>query len=211
MKGDGLMSNLTHGMSGLMPDPRLFRCGGVLSAAIALALAGTGCLELAGEDGEFETDESVGAVTLSEGFEVGTKTAFAAADVTLASGVWNLDDALLGSLANDVRTGTQSARIRNSGRLTMQFNRTTGAGTVTIGHASFGSDASGTWGLFSSVNSGSTWTQVGTSRSTTGGSLSTATFTVNVAGAIRFEIRKLDGGTNRINIDNIVITDFGGG
>jgi endonuclease G len=49
------------------------------------------------------------------------------------------------------------------------------------------------------------------SRSTTGGSFSTATFTVNLTGTIRFEIRKLDGGSNRINVDDIAITDFAGG
>jgi endonuclease G len=114
-------------------------------------------------------------------------------------------------LTTDVKTGAQSARMRNSGHVTMLFDRTTGAGTVTIHHASFGSDAGGTWGLFSSQNGGSTWAQVGTSRSTTGGSFSTATFTVNLAGTIRFEIRKLDGGANRINIDDITITDFSGG
>jgi endonuclease G len=92
----------------------------------------------------------------------------------------------------------------------MKFDRT-GAGTVTIHHASFGSDASGTWGLFESQNGGTTWTQVGTSRTTTGGSLATAAFTVNLAGTIRFDIRKLDGGANRIDVDDISITDFAGG
>jgi endonuclease G len=181
-----------------------------LCGFVVLALFATGCIDLA-DDAVPDTDESVSAVSTNEGFEVGSKTAFAAADVTLGSGVWNLDDALIGTLATDVKTGTQSSRVRNSGRVTMRFDRTTGAGTVTVHHASFGSDASGTWGLFSSVNGGSTWTQVGTSRSTAAGSFSTATFTVNVAGTIRFEIRKLDGGTNRINFDDIVITDFGGG
>ena len=158
-------------------------------------------------DDDAELGETADAVTLTEGFESGTKTAFAAADVTLSSGVWNMSDALIGNLASDVKTGTQSARIRNSGRVTMKFDRTTGAGTVTIHHASFGSDSSGTWGLFRSQDHGATFTQVGSSRSTTGGSFSTATFTVNLSGTIRFEIRKLDGGSNRINIDDIVITD----
>jgi endonuclease G len=95
----------------------------------------------------------------------------------------------------------------------MKFDRATGAGTVTIHHASFGSDASSTWGLFESQNGGTTWAQVGTSRTTTGGSFSAATFTVNLAGTIRFQIRKLDGSANRIDIDDLAITDFtsGGG
>jgi endonuclease G len=177
--------------------------------AVSIVLLAPGCVEPPGD--EPATDEAVAAVTTSEGFEAGTKTAYAAANVTLGSGTWNLNDALIGTLTTDVKTGAQSARMRNSGHVTMLFDRTTGAGTVTIHHASFGSDAGGTWGLFSSQNGGSTWAQVGTSRSTTGGSFSTATFTVNLAGTIRFEIRKLDGGANRINIDDITITDFSGG
>src|SRR4051812_48135147 len=104
----------------------------VLSSLLALA---AGCVE-----GYPETDEAASAVSLAEGFESGTKTAYAVADVTLDSGVWTLDEALVGNLSTDVKTGTKSARIRNSGRLSMRFDRSTGAGTVTLHHASFGSD-----------------------------------------------------------------------
>ncbi|HEX3758039.1 MAG TPA: DNA/RNA non-specific endonuclease [Kofleriaceae bacterium] len=181
--------------------------GLVVSSAI---VAATGCatgMPGGDDDGSVEVAP---AATLSEGFEAGTKTAYAVADVALGTGTWTMDDALIGTLSSDVKTGTQSGRIRNSGTITMKFDRTTGAGTVTIHHASFSSDASSTWGLFESQNSGSTWSQVGTSRSTTGGSFSTATFTVNLAGTIRFQVRKLDGSANRINVDDISITDFSG-
>jgi endonuclease G len=182
-----------------------------LSIAFVLpVLVATGCVDGYPGDTVPEVGETTAAVTTSEGFEAGTKTAYAAADVALGSGTWNLNDALIGTSTSDVLTGTKSGRIRNSGHITMGFDRTS-AGTVTLHHASFGSDASGTWGLFSSRDHGATWTQVGTSRSTTGGSFATATFTVNLSGAIRFEIRKLDGGANRINIDDLSITDFSGG
>jgi endonuclease G, mitochondrial len=196
------------------PDPMRYQKSRYFSVAIVLSLAGAaaGCLDGFPPDGaDPDTSVAVSAVTLSEGFESGTKTAYAVADVTLGSGTWTMDDALIGNLSTDVKTGTKSARIRNSGRITMGFDRTTGAGTVTLHHASFGSDASSTWALFSSQNGGGTWTQVGTSKSTTAGTFSTATFTVNLAGTIRFEIRKLDGSANRVNIDDISITDFGTG
>jgi endonuclease G len=182
----------------------------VVSALVSVSvLAGAGCATSAPGDDPDAGDPEVGtAPTLSEGFEAGIKTAYAADDVALTTGTWNLNDALIGNSATDVKTGTRSARIRNNGHVTMKFDRTSGAGTVTIHHASFGSDAAGTWGLFESQNAGTTWAQVGTSRSTTAGSFSTATFTVNLAGTIRFEIRKLDNGTNRINIDDVTITDF---
>jgi DNA/RNA endonuclease G (NUC1) len=144
----------------------------------------------------------------SEGFETGSKTAYAAADVTLGSGVWNMNDALIGTTTSDVKNGTASARVRNSGAITMKFDRTTGASTVTIKHAKYGSDASTTWGLWFSTNSGSTWAQTGSSVTTSTTTLATASFTVNIAGTIRFDIRKSDGTTNRTNIDDITINDY---
>ena len=48
---------------------------------------------------------------LSEGFEAGGKTAYAAANVTLGSGSWFMDDALTGNLFTDRKTGAFSARI----------------------------------------------------------------------------------------------------
>ncbi|HEY0195138.1 MAG TPA: DNA/RNA non-specific endonuclease [Kofleriaceae bacterium] len=183
-----------------------------LALALSLGAGVTGCAgAFAPELDEPTVGESSSAVTLTEGFEGGSKTSYAAANVTLGSGVWRLDDALIGTLATDVRTGAKSARLRNSGHITMQFDRTAGAGTVTMHYASYGSDASGTWGLFASTDGGGSWSQVGASRSTSAGAFSTATFAVNLSGTVRLDIRKLDGGGNRINIDDIAIGDFSGG
>jgi endonuclease G len=144
---------------------------------------------------------------LGEGFEAGGKTAYAAANGTLGSGSWFMDDALTGNLSTDRKTGAYSARIRNTGLIHMNFNKT-GAGTVSIQHAMFGTDGPSTWQLWSSTNNGSTWTQVGATVTTSSTTLQTATFTVNNANAIRFEIRKVSGGANRINVDNVQIGDF---
>jgi len=144
---------------------------------------------------------------LSEGFEAGGKTAYAAANVALGTGSWFMDDALTGNLSTDRKTGAFSARIRNTGLIHMNFNKT-GAGTVSIQHAVFGTDGSSTWQLWSSTNNGSTWTQVGSTVTTSSTSLQTANFTVNNGNAIRFQIRKVSGGANRINIDNVQISDF---
>lgn len=144
---------------------------------------------------------------LSEGFEAGGKTSYAAANVTLGTGSWFMDEALTGNLSTDRKTGAFSARIREVGRVRMNFNKT-GAGTVSIQHAVFGSDGPSTWQLWSSTNNGSTWSQVGSTVTTSSTSLQTANFTVNNGVAIRFEIRKVSGGANRINVDNVQIGDF---
>jgi endonuclease G len=144
---------------------------------------------------------------LSEGFEAGGKTSYAAANVSLGTGSWFMDDALTGNLSTDRKTGAFSARIREVGRVRMNFNKS-GAGTVSIQHAVFSSDGPSTWQLWSSTNNGSTWSQVGATVTTSSTSLQTANFTVNNGVAIRFEIRKVSGGANRINVDNVQIGDF---
>jgi endonuclease G len=146
--------------------------------------------------------------TFSEGFEAGGKTSYAAASATLGTGSWLLDDALIGSLANDRKTGSLSVRVRNAGVVRMNFNKT-GAGAVSIQHAVYGNDDPSNWQLWSSTNDGGTWTQVGANVTTNAGTLQTATFTVNSEKAIRFEIRKVSGGASRLNIDNIQISNFG--
>ena len=146
--------------------------------------------------------------TFSETFETGTKTAYTTANVTLSSGLWTFNDALLGNSTADKKVGTKSARIRNTGKLTMLFSKANGAGTITVSHAVYGTDAASTWELWISANAGSTWSKVGSTVTTSGTSLATASFTANIAGDIRIEVRKTGGGSSRINIDNVAITDY---
>ncbi len=143
-----------------------------------------------------------------EDFETGSKTSYASADVTLGTGTWTLNDALLGTSASDPKNGLQSVRMRNSGTLSMKFDHATGAGTVTILHAKYGSDVNGTWQLWYSTNGGSSYIQTGSTVSTTASALQTVSFTINVSGNIRFQIRKTDAGTNRINFDDFSISDY---
>ena len=143
-----------------------------------------------------------------EDFETGSKGSYTTADVTLGTGIWNLNDALIGTSTSDAKNGLQSARVRNSGKLTMKFDYPTGASTVTVKHAKYGSDANGSWQLWYSTNSGTSYVQTGASITTSTTTLQTETFTINVAGNIRLEIRKTDAGANRINFDDVSITDY---
>ena len=152
--------------------------------------------------------QGTAATGFPEGFETGTKTAYAVGTVALGSGSWTLDDALLGSTAADAKTGTQSARVRNLGKLSMNFDLTAGAGVVTVDHALYGTDPSGTWELWASTNSGSTYAKVGSTVSTTSAALQTASFAVNLAGAVRLQVRKTDGSANRLSFDNVTVQNY---
>jgi endonuclease G len=94
----------------------------------------------------------------------------------------------------------------------MNFDVSSGASTVTLSYAVYGSDGSSAFQLWVSSDSGSSYTQVGTPSITASStSLVTATFTVNQAGSLRFQLRKTTGGTNRINIDEFTINSYDDG
>ncbi|HTE01684.1 MAG TPA: DNA/RNA non-specific endonuclease [Mucilaginibacter sp.] len=142
---------------------------------------------------------------ITEDFENGSKTAYAAADVMLNTGSWNFNDALIGNLPADVKDGNKSVRLR-TGDLAMDFD-INGLKQITIKHAKYGSDANSTWQLLMSTDGGATYTQVGTDISETSTTLVTDSFKVDVTTKVRFEIKKT--GTTRINIDDITFKGTG--
>lgn len=143
-----------------------------------------------------------------ENFESGSKTFYAGASVTLSTGSWYLNNALIGTSTSDRKNGSKAVRIVNTGKVTMQFDKTNGASTVEVFHAKFGSDGNSTWELWVSTNSGSSWSKVGSTVTTSSTTLTKATFTVNLSGNVRFEIRKVSGGSYRINIDDFKVYDY---
>ncbi|MBW5448745.1 Ig domain protein group 2 domain protein [Cohnella sp. CFH 77786] len=140
---------------------------------------------------------------VSESFESGSKTAYAAGSVTLSSGSWYFDNALLGNLSTDKKNGTMSARIRAPGSIAMSFNAA-GAKTVKVSHALFGSDTGAAWKLQKSVDNGSTWVDV-TGSISSGTSLTEQTVTVNESASVRFRIVVSGTAGARLNIDDLKI------
>jgi hypothetical protein len=145
-----------------------------------------------------------------EDFEIGSKGAYALGNVTCTAGSWTFNNALLGSLASDLKNGSQSARIQATGSIAMNFDLTAGLGTVTLLHGMYGSDASGTWHLEASTDGGSTWNAfVSSTYTSANSSFATQTVTVNLPGTVRFRIIK-EGGGQRLNIDDIYVTPYDG-
>lgn len=188
-------------------------CSLLLSPAVGQA--GTALVTITATDADgaststsFTLTVQAAATSLTEGFDAASKTAYAAADVNLPSGVWNLNDALLGNQTGSDRwNGTKCVRLRN-GSVTMKFDFPGGAKTVTIQHAKFGSDAGGSWGLWYSTDGGTTWTQAGGTVTSSTTTLTPAVFNVNVVGSVRFEVRKTDGSTaRRVCLDDFQINN----
>ena len=144
---------------------------------------------------------------LTEGFESGTKTGYASGSVAFTSGSWVLNNALVGTSASDRKTGLQSIRSK-VGTVTMSFDWPS-AQTVTINHGKYGTDADSTWELWYSTDAGGTWTSAGAAIVTNSTALSPATFNLNLAVPIRFEIRNVTVSTTaRVNFDDFQITGY---
>ena len=150
------------------------------------------------------------AQTTTELFETGTKPDYAAGTVTLATGDWDLTDALLGTEASDHKNGARAVRVEQQGRLTMDFYLPGGASLVTVQHAVYGADASSAWELWAQSQSCScnNWTKVGATVISSSATLQTAAFTVSLPGSVRFELRKVSGRAARLNFDDFTVTPY---
>ena len=148
-----------------------------------------------------------------ETFEAGAKTSYTAGNVTLTSGVWNFANALIGDSFADKFNGLKSARIRTGGFIAMTFDKPTGAGTVIINAALYGTtDTGASFLLEQSTDGGTTYTTVPGAPATLTSTLTPYTFTVNTAGNVRFRISNTVTVTTnafpRINIEDISISNF---
>jgi endonuclease/exonuclease/phosphatase family metal-dependent hydrolase len=146
-----------------------------------------------------------------EDFEDGDKGSYSGASVTLSTGSWYLDDALLGSLSNDKYNGSQSVRMdrRNGkmGNIYMEFDKPNGADEISFQLAHYGSFAEdAALQVQYSTDGGSNWINIG-DEILAPIDLTEYTIDVGVEGNIRFKFVQ-SGGTDRMNIDDISITDY---
>lgn len=147
---------------------------------------------------------------LTEDFEAGSKGFYAAGEETLPSGRWLLDDALIGTSDQDHKHGQKALRLRGKGRAQMRFELPGGAGRVRVFHASYGKDGAVRWQLWASQDRGRSWQPAGGEIKVEGNGLP-ATIVVNRPGPLRLEIRKLDAGDDRLNIDDFSVEPYQGG
>ncbi|MBE0639141.1 MAG: chitobiase/beta-hexosaminidase C-terminal domain-containing protein [Bacteroidales bacterium] len=144
------------------------------------------------------------------------KTAYASGDVILSGLTWNMTEALIGTLDADWKNGIRSARLRGYGTsvMTMLEDKENGIGNVSFYYRRYGTDAQVDWKVEYSLD-GTVWAQIGNAF-TAPASDDVQFFSedVNVNGNIRIRIKRAteEGTSNRrLNIDDILITNFGGG
>ena len=148
------------------------------------------------------------AATFPETFENGTKSSYTTGNVSLGSGYWNFNNAMIGTTTSDRKTGAKSARIQSAGSIEMNFNTYFAVNFVTIQHAKYGTTGNSTWQLWYSTNNGTSWAQSGSTITTSSTTLSTSSFTLNLSVPARFKVVKISG-TGILNIDNFLIDEPG--
>jgi len=149
------------------------------------------------------------ASSFPETFEAGAKSGYAAADETLGTGSWRFEDALIGSSDQDHKAGQHAARLRNQGRLTMNFDATPGVRRIRIKAAAYGQDGPSTWELWLSRDGGRSFQRTGQPVTTKGTRLSETAFPGLETAPLRLQIRKT-AGSGRLNIDDISLETASG-
>ena len=139
-----------------------------------------------------------------EDFEQGTKNFYAEAQEELVTGTWTFNDALIGSTASDRKNGLRAARLRD-GFIRMDFDHPNGIHEVKFFAANFGSDTGGNIEVSYSDDGGQSWIVTGETGALSD-QLEQFTFTVNVEGDVRLRFSRKSG--NRVNIDDVLITDY---
>ncbi|MES2516927.1 MAG: DNA/RNA non-specific endonuclease [Bacteroidota bacterium] len=148
------------------------------------------------------------AANFPESFDGASKSRYEGGNINVSSGQWYLDNAVMGGADNDQKNGTKAIRMKEVAKLTMNFDCQTGIQQVRLKYGVYQLDKESSFEVWVSTNSGNSWNKVGSTVTATDKSLQDASFNVNVQQAARVEIRKIDGSSNRLNIDDISIVTY---
>jgi endonuclease G, mitochondrial len=189
-----------------MNKPFLFKCLLCLQALLFLNACAVDEIDQQSPQIAGQYDFTVNAAgDYEEDFESASKNSYAGASVAFPDGNWYFQDALLGSLDSDAKTGAQSVRLTGNGVITMNFDLPEGAKSISLDYAKFGRDKSTSFQVYYSVDAGGNWIAAGSEVQVKKSNLSTISIPLDITGNIRLEIRKTDGSNERLNIDNLIV------
>lgn len=151
------------------------------------------------------------AANFPEGFDDASKSRYEGGSITVSSGQWYLENAIMGSADNDQKDGTKAIRMKETAKLRMNFDIPSGIQQVGFKYGVYQLDKESSFELWVSTSGGASWNKIGSTITATDKSLRDALFNVNIQQSARIEIRKTDGSANRLNIDNIVLMTYGAG
>ena len=152
-------------------------------------------------------DEDFAADTLLyEGFEQHMKSNIKSGNISFQTGVWYLKDAKVATGDPYSAPGNHAIRIENNGKLSMRFDITSPVKLLFyVTCFVSGHDKHSDWGLFLSGDKGIIYKCLFVVRDTNRFERKVFILEKQPKSLMRFEIRKLSGGTNKINFDDVLI------
>ena len=152
--------------------------------------------------------ETSTANNFPEGFDMASKRTYESAAINTGSGIWLLDDAVVGGAENDQKNGEKAIRIRENGSLTMAFDVPTGIAQISLNCGVYQTDGASVFEVLVSTNGGVSWQKTGLSVGVSEKTLSSKTININKKEPCRIKIQKTEGGVNRLNVDDISIKTY---
>ena len=185
----------------------------------------------ASEEGDYESeiivsteglDDRVISVSCSvdasksffEDFETGSKSSYAAAEVTCTAATWEMSNALIAGDDNAldkkcvrmkgyVKSGTT---ITTPAHIMMTTDKVNGCDSLWFYAGSYGSDTGVKMTVSYSIDGGQTWTKVVSSLSV--GAMKRYGYKINKDGNIRLKFESENTGNKRVNLDNVQMSDW---
>lgn len=172
---------------------------------VLLNVYGTACKK-ANDINIDRNENNPNTILIEETFEKGTKAAYSEATISLNSGSWIFNDALIGNLSDDKKNGTGVVRLRDHGYIYTNFTTPAKVKSVSISYAKYANDADGKFQLLYALATDTAWTALSDTIIVKNSTLNKLNLNVNITGEIRFKILKVDGSPTRINIDDFIVT-----
>lgn len=138
-----------------------------------------------------------------ENIETGAKGSYAPEKVQLGSGLWQLNDALIGRTQQDVKNGNAALRIKPGGLAETDFNITAQTTTGAVQFADYGNDKGAALTVYYSADNGAHWQMAGKDAPANAG-LKRFSFKIPEKEALR--LRFVNTGTGRMNLDDVEIS-----
>ncbi len=140
-------------------------------------------------------------------FEDGTNSNYALTTKRINGRNWVMTNALVGTLANDLKNGLRALRFKPTGEFRLEGALTNGIGLISFAYGRYGTEAGVTLAAEYSTN-GVDWTSIASVSTEGVASLTTNTTTVNVLGPVQFRMTCTGTAERHANVDDLSISSF---
>ena len=149
-----------------------------------------------------------------EDFEIGSKGAYAAAEVTCNAATWEMSNALLAADDNalDKKCVRMKGYVKSGNTITtpayimMTTDKVNGCDSLWFYAGSYGNDTGVKMSVSYSINGGQTWTKIVSSLAV--GEMQRYGYKINKDGNIRLKFESENTDKKRVNIDNVQMSDW---